>query len=137
MMSKFATDARRLKCGLHVARVLIPHRCTDVPVLVRNTTTRNIKLQHNDILTELLPVSLLVDDETYRPTMNQTMTILFAHIHPIVDKVDESISEDDKCKLRKILEHFLFFLNTIYTSVSHLLLNMKSMWATLGLLNRN
>ena len=63
----WATETANPALGLHVSRVLLPNRCSDVPVRIMNTSNEQSTLPAGTVLAPLQPVSLVDQGGSTKP----------------------------------------------------------------------
>ena len=98
---ELVSEPQKLENGLYVARALIPHRCTDIPIRVLNPTNRAVTLKENSTLAALELVYVVEpegntdgrqeDDEWKRK---------------LIEGVDTELTDGDRSELRNILEDY-------------------------------
>ena len=109
----WSTEVNACVPGACVGRSVFAGKCHDLPVLVLNTTNHPITLKEGTVLSELIPV--LCSDS---PEPNDADK-LGAAIETIVDKVDGSISLDERNKLRQLLSKYSTIISTGELDIGH------------------
>ena len=96
----WATEPMELKRGLLVARTVLPRRHENLPVRVLNTGDREIYFAKGSEVAEATPVVVeIVTAETPAPES-------FAHVDPLVEAVDASVTAEEKIVLQATLHEF-------------------------------
>ena len=99
-VTDWATEPMELKRGLLVARTVLPRRHENLPVRVLNTGDREIYFAKGSEVAEATPVVVeVVTAETPAPES-------FAHVDPLVEAVDASVTVEEKVVLQATLREF-------------------------------
>ena len=96
----WATEPRQLRCGVLVARTMLPDQVGELPVRVINMTQKPVKLAKDSVLSTLEPVSQLkAQPQPQPPNQNDVKDI----IEGMISNVDKSFNDDVKDKLRQVM----------------------------------
>ena len=100
----WGTESQELKDGLLVARTLLPNRVESLPVRLMNTTDKPIGLQKDAVISEL--ESLQVDVDQQAAPQYSSESTMDNIIEGMIEKVDASVPDDAKERLRSILHQY-------------------------------
>lgn len=101
--SDWMMEHQELYPGVHTARILVDNAAKETRVRVINTNEKTVKVDNEAVLGELQNVEIIkgtITRETlHNTTVNET-------IETLITKVDTSLSNDMKIKLKAMLEEF-------------------------------
>src|SRR6266516_1789285 len=97
---EYATVPERLQRGVYIARSIIPHQCTNVPVRILNTTDEAIVIRAGSQVAELEPVTIN-ETEAQSNTVEED-----AWKDKLIEGIDEEITELERAQLNEILSRY-------------------------------
>src|SRR6266516_4488059 len=100
---EMATQSHMLSNGLFVARVMVPHRCQNIPVRVMNPSARDVILPKGANLSEWESVEIMSIDEEKGPVVLKEDT---AWKEGLMNGLSEEIDEETREELDKILVEY-------------------------------
>ena len=98
---ELVTEPRELSNGLYIARSVIPHRCSGIPVRVLNPSNRAVTLHKGSVLTTLDPVAVIDNSQPDRPTSESD-----EWMNDLISKVDVDVSSQEKSELKRLLSEY-------------------------------
>ena len=124
---KWATVSRQVENGVYVASAVMPDRVIDVPVRVANITGRPVELREGFQVTELIPVELCCEHDSYMKRVDTCETVWRGGrtaenansneagstisldgekqsiIDQMVDTVSEGVDDEQRARLKMLL----------------------------------
>jgi transposase InsO family protein len=101
--------------GLHVSRVMMPDRSVDLPVRVLNVIEREVTVCDGTVLADLEHVTDISASED--PCENDVTSKRLKLVDDLVDRADESVPDEMRCRLRRLLESYSTILSTGETDI--------------------
>ena len=98
---EFVSEPRELENGLYVSRTIIPHRCSDIPIRVLNSSSRDVVIERDSTIAELEPVMIVEPVRT-----NESRFCNNEWADKLVDEVDTTVTEQQRAGLRDILADY-------------------------------
>jgi transposase InsO family protein len=102
-LTTWITEPTEPGYGVYVARTAVSAKNHSVPVRVLNVTEYPVTLKRGTMLSDLMPVEPVESDQLVA-TVNETDA--FAHLEGLTEKADESIDDQQREELRKMLEKY-------------------------------
>jgi len=99
----WGTEPQEVKNGIFVARTLLPNRANDLPVRIVNTTQEPMKLHKNTVVSKLEPLQPVSEQPQQEGTPDDESQDI---ISSLIEKVDQSVSEDVKGQLTEMLQRY-------------------------------
>ena len=97
---EWVTEPREIKAGLIVGRTILPKRIEDLPIRVLNLSDTEVFLKKGDEVAEASPVEVR-GVPTVEPSVRD-----FEYVDGLLDAVHDSVSVEEKDKLKEILHEF-------------------------------
>jgi len=101
---ELATVPRETRGGLYIARVVVPHKCTAVPVRVLNSSSRAVTLQKGSLAAELESVEVLEVHDQEGTDQRSDPTEEWAA--DLLNGVEADIGAENREELRSTLEEY-------------------------------
>ena len=98
---ELVSEPREMENGLYVGRALIPHRCTDIPMRVLNSSNRDIVLERDSTIAELEPVKILESPRTDESRFSGN-----GWAEKLVEEIDSTVTAPERAELSEILSEY-------------------------------
>jgi len=103
----WTTEANELKNGVKVARVIMPHRLHEVPVLVLNDSNVSKKIDAGTVLSKLTMGECISEEGALEGALEGILDAgCYEHLSKLIQGIDGSVTEEQKLRLVEILKRY-------------------------------
>ena len=89
-----------------MARAIVPDRCRDVPLLITNVASYPVRLESDEVLSDLEPAELIPDDDMRSFERSDDPISVPEYVQTLVDGVDPTVPKDVRQALTETLLRF-------------------------------